>query len=98
MSPLCLAPRLVLARVLTNDFLPTQLGINLQRAESLNDSPIFIRALADIVSTHMTDYSEGKCGPTSIQMGLRCPGCTNPRCESSKNFFANGGKVEQVAA
>ncbi|KAJ9124317.1 hypothetical protein QFC22_001117 [Naganishia vaughanmartiniae] len=75
-----------------------ELGINLQRAESLNDSPIFIRALADIVSTHMTDYSEGKCGPTSIQMGLRCPGCTNPRCESSKSFFAKGGKVEQVAA
>ncbi|KAJ9104011.1 hypothetical protein QFC19_004145 [Naganishia cerealis] len=70
-----------------------QLGINLQRADSLNDSPIFIRALADIVSTHMNDYSTGKCGPTSIQMGLRCPGCTNPRCESSKTFFANGGKV-----
>ncbi|KAJ9126736.1 hypothetical protein QFC24_001767 [Naganishia onofrii] len=75
-----------------------ELGINLQRAESLNDSPIFIRALADIVSTHMNDYSEGKCGPTSIQMGLRCPGCTNPRCESSKSFFAKGGRVEQVAA
>ncbi|KAI5454839.1 ferrochelatase hem15 [Naganishia albida] len=74
-----------------------ELGVNLQRAESLNDSPIFIRALADIVSNHLTDYESGKCGPTSVQMGLRCPGCTNPRCESSKTFFAKGGKLDATA-
>lgn len=69
-----------------------QLGMKITRAPSLNDSPTFIRALADLASAHMTDYSKGAIGPTSVQMGLRCPGCTNERCKSSKEFFARGGR------
>jgi ferrochelatase len=73
-----------------------QLGINLKRAESLNDSPIFIRALADMVSNHLKEQAEGKVGPTSIQMGLRCPGCTNPRCGQAKEFFSKGGNAQAM--
>lgn len=69
-----------------------QLGVDVQRAESLNDSPVFIRALADLASTHLRDYNAGRIGPTSIQMGLRCPGCTNATCGSQKGWFARAGQ------
>jgi len=69
-----------------------KLGIEVHRAESLNDSPVFIRALADITSQHLRDYSAGKIGPTSIQMGLRCPGCTNATCAQQKTWFARAGR------
>ncbi|PAV20283.1 ferrochelatase [Pyrrhoderma noxium] len=54
-----------------------ELGMEVQRAESLNESPVFARALADIVAQHLDDYESGKVGPVSVQMQLRCPGCTN---------------------
>ncbi|PPR07378.1 hypothetical protein CVT26_013694 [Gymnopilus dilepis] len=44
-----------------------ELGMQVQRAASLNDSPVFIRALADIATEHLQNYAAGK-GPTSIQM------------------------------
>ena len=55
----------------------------MKRAESLNGSPVFIQALADIAHSHM--QSRQVC---SRQMLLRCPGCTNQRCLESKKFFA----------
>lgn len=73
-------------------FVSLQLGMNITRAPSLNDSPTFIRALADLASAHIEDYSKGAIGPTSVQMLLRCPGCTNERCKGSKEFFARGGR------
>lgn len=48
-----------------------ELGMEIRRSESLNESPVFIRALADIVAQHLSDYSSRKIGPTSVQMGLR---------------------------
>lgn len=54
-----------------------------KRAESLNGSPTFIRALADIAKDHL--QSGAAC---SLQMGLRCPGCKSERCLESKQFFA----------
>ncbi|RPD73447.1 ferrochelatase [Lentinus tigrinus ALCF2SS1-7] len=66
-------------------------GMDVQRAESLNDSPVFIRALADLAASHLRDYASGKCGPASIQMGLRCPGCTNATCGAQKAWFARAG-------
>lgn len=54
-----------------------------KRAESLNGSPVFIEALADIAKTHLA--SGVACSP---QMGLRCPGCKSERCAESKRFFA----------
>ncbi|KAF6760282.1 ferrochelatase [Ephemerocybe angulata] len=65
-------------------------GMEVYRAESLNDSPVFVRALADIVTEHLQDCEAGK-GPVSTQFGLRCPGCTNETCGEQKAWFARGG-------
>ncbi|KAI9810135.1 MAG: ferrochelatase hem15 [Pycnora praestabilis] len=54
----------------------------IKRAASLNDSPIFIQALADIALDHLR--SGESC---SRQMGLRCPGCKSERCLEQKKFF-----------
>ncbi|RMZ91039.1 hypothetical protein DV736_g1745, partial [Chaetothyriales sp. CBS 134916] len=54
-----------------------------KRADSLNGSPIFIKALADIASEHLR--SGQAC---SRQMGLRCQGCRSERCLEQKKFFA----------
>ncbi|KAK0454816.1 ferrochelatase [Armillaria borealis] len=62
-------------------------GIEVYRAESLNDSPVFIRALADIAVEHLRED-----GPTSVQLGLRCPGCTNATCGQQKEWFRQGGR------
>ncbi|KAI9167194.1 Ferrochelatase [Paramyrothecium foliicola] len=55
-----------------------------KRADSLNGSPVFIRALADIAKDHLSGGSA-----CSAQMGLRCPACKSERCEESKRFFAS---------
>ncbi|KEY70916.1 hypothetical protein S7711_00758 [Stachybotrys chartarum IBT 7711] len=55
-----------------------------KRADSLNGSPVFIQALADIAKDHLA--SGQAC---SFQMGLRCPACTSERCGESKRFFAS---------
>ncbi|KAF7792385.1 hypothetical protein EIP86_003422 [Pleurotus ostreatoroseus] len=67
------------------------LGMEIVRAESLNDSPVFVRALADIAAAHLRACGEGR-GPTSVQLGLRCPGCTNATCATQKAWFARGGR------
>ncbi|KAM5543167.1 hypothetical protein V8D89_003041 [Ganoderma adspersum] len=67
-------------------------GIDIHRAESLNESPVFIRALADLAATHLKDYNSGKIGPTTLQMGLRCPGCSNATCGAQKGWFARAGR------
>lgn len=54
-----------------------------KRAESMNDNPIFIEALADIAKTHLQ-----KNEPCSMQMTLRCQGCRSERCLEQKKFFA----------
>jgi ferrochelatase len=54
-----------------------------KRVESLNGSPIFIQALADIAKHHLEQGV--RCSP---QMTLRCPGCVSERCLESKKFFA----------
>ena len=55
-----------------------------KRVESLNGSPVFIRALADIAKAHLQENQA-----TSPQMALRCPGCKSERCSESKRFFAS---------
>jgi ferrochelatase len=55
-----------------------------KRADSLNGSPVFIEALADIAKKHL--QSNMAC---SQQMLLRCPGCKSERCAESKRFFAS---------
>lgn len=67
-----------------------ELGMEVHRAESLNESPVFIRALADIAAEHLRATAAGQ-PPTSVQMALRCPGCTNATCGHQKAWFARGG-------
>lgn len=68
-------------------------GIELVRAPSLNDEPVFLRALADIVRDHLHSTEDGVVpwaqGKSSRQMRLRCPGCTNADCASQKAFFTS---------
>ncbi|MCO5565531.1 hypothetical protein L7F22_019205 [Adiantum nelumboides] len=80
-------------------------GIHLKRAESLNDEPTFLRALAEIAASHLASC-EGQSsknepwaqGNTSRQMQLRCPGCVNAVCGESKRFFGdNNVKVGEDA-
>lgn len=65
--------------------------MDLRRAESLNGSPVFIRAMADVVAEHLQAVKAGK-GFTSAQLGLRCPGCRFERCGHQKAWLAQGGR------
>ncbi|GAB7360183.1 hypothetical protein MBLNU230_g7945t1 [Neophaeotheca triangularis] len=71
-----------------------QLGAEgrVRRAESLNGSPVFIEALANIAKTHLD--SGAVC---SRQMGLRCPGCTSQKCLEQKRFFTGEGQQNNSA-
>jgi ferrochelatase len=62
-----------------------------KRAESLNGSPIFIKALADIARDHLR--SGESC---SKQMTLRCQGCKSERCLESKKFYAGQSNLPTV--
>ncbi|GAA6043570.1 hypothetical protein JCM8097_005257 [Rhodosporidiobolus ruineniae] len=65
-----------------------ELGMTgVKRAESLNDSPYFIRAIADIAAAHL---ASGQV--VSPQLMLRCPDCTNDKCGKQKEWFKNGGR------
>ena len=64
----------------------------IKRSESLNGSPVFIQALADIAKAHLE--SGESC---SSQMGLLCPGCKSERCAESKKFFA-GQEIGRAGA
>lgn len=58
-----------------------EVGIaNFKRAPALNDDPLFIRALAEIVAQHL-----GNGRLHSSQYKLRCPGCENAMCRSLLN-------------
>ncbi|NXU58651.1 HEMH protein, partial [Turnix velox] len=62
-----------------------QCGVeNIRRAESLNGNPLFSKALAELVSSHLK--SEEICSP---QLTLCCPLCVNPTCKETKDFFSN---------
>jgi len=64
--------------------LARKVGIqNFKRAPALNDEPLFLDALADIVHRHL---QEGE--PCSRQYGLRCPGCRNEACRDILNPVA----------
>ncbi|KAI9676153.1 MAG: hypothetical protein M1817_000898 [Caeruleum heppii] len=63
----------------------------IKRAESLNGSPVFIRALADIAHAHLQSGVKA-----SRQMGLRCPGCRSEKCLEQKKFFM--GQTAQPTA
>lgn len=59
-----------------------------ERAPALNDSPLFLDALADIAAAHL------ESGETcSRQYRLRCPGCPNPECRTVINPVETGGEL-----
>ncbi|XP_072272621.1 ferrochelatase, mitochondrial isoform X2 [Pyxicephalus adspersus] len=57
---------------------------NIRRSESLNGNPLFSKALADLVLSHLK--TNETC---SKQLPLRCPMCVNPVCEAAKSFFTS---------
>jgi len=80
-----------------------ELGMNLHRAESLNDYQPFAKALADIVHEHIKNgrgisfshptHTFFVAKPLSIQgpssqFSLRCPQCTNESCAETRAFFS----------
>ncbi|CAF1049307.1 unnamed protein product [Adineta ricciae] len=56
----------------------------IRRCASLNDSPLFIKAMADIVLKHMESQRHH-----TTQLSLRCPGCVNSSCEQMRRFFCS---------
>ncbi|XP_008853595.1 ferrochelatase, mitochondrial isoform X3 [Nannospalax galili] len=56
----------------------------IRRAESLNGNPLFSKALADLVHSHI--QSNKMC---SKQLTLSCPLCVNPVCRETKSFFTS---------
>jgi ferrochelatase len=55
---------------------------NLKRSKSLNDNPLFLEGLADIVSAHIDSGEK-----YSSQFPVRCPNCVNSTCGSMRSFF-----------
>ncbi|CAF3826930.1 unnamed protein product [Adineta steineri] len=65
--------------------LATSAGVEMiRRCESLNDSPHFIKAMADIVHKHLQSQRRH-----TTQLPLRCPGCVNASCEQMRKFFCS---------
>lgn len=64
--------------------LGSECGMNIRRSAALNDSPTFIKALADIAYTHLQGNR-----PCSNQLSLRCPMCVNPVCGKMRQFFTS---------
>jgi ferrochelatase len=60
--------------------------------ESLNGLSVFIHAFADIMAQHLKE-NDASAPPTSVQMGLRCPGCLNVICVQQKSFFTRAGNT-----
>ncbi|KAI8874077.1 ferrochelatase-domain-containing protein [Ramicandelaber brevisporus] len=57
----------------------------LKRAESLNDSPTFINALADLAYRSLNSE---KASPLLL-LRMRCPACKNPKCDVTRAFFSS---------
>lgn len=55
----------------------------IKRAESLNDSPMFIEALADMVKEHIDSGDK-----SSRQFGNRCVDCQKDVCRDARGMFA----------
>ena len=66
-----------------------------KRCASLNDSPFFVRALADLANAHLDQTERASVSP---QLLLRCPGCTNAKCRKQKTWFASFGGLGPVVS
>jgi ferrochelatase len=59
-----------------------------KRAPALNDRPLFLKALAQIVRDHLASGE-----PHSSQYLTRCAGCVNPQCRHILNPVGQEVKV-----
>ncbi|CAH8830414.1 unnamed protein product [Trichobilharzia szidati] len=57
--------------------------VSVRRSKSLNDDPIFIQGLGELVAKHIR-----RGDPCTKQFMLRCPMCTNPSCANTRTFIA----------
>ncbi|ODQ67942.1 ferrochelatase mitochondrial precursor [Nadsonia fulvescens var. elongata DSM 6958] len=58
------------------------------RAESLNGSDTFTKAMADIVVNHLNDYDQKRStSALNAVKFVRCPMCTSDRCGPSRDLF-----------
>lgn len=70
-----------------------QYGIGcVRRAESLNDSAIFTRALAEVAKNHLVADEDSSTG----QFAQRCPHCIYPSCAASRRFFLGEAAGEAI--
>jgi protoporphyrin/coproporphyrin ferrochelatase len=56
--------------------------------ESLNDSPVFLDAAADVVKRHLQGDDKSR-----KQLFLRCPGCVSQKCHATKEYFQLQPKI-----
>ena len=66
------------------DMLKKHPEANILRCESLNDHPLFIECISQLVAKHVRSG-----GQTIPQMSLRCPMCVNPTCGPMRGFFSS---------
>ena len=60
-----------------------EVGVNMKRSPSLNNSPTFIQAISDIAAEHLRS---GKSTYSDLY-GMNCPMCVNPLCRTIINPF-----------
>ena len=66
-----------------------QVGItHFVRAPALNDRPVFLDALANIVAEHLRSGER-----YSLQYPVRCPGCVNPACRQLPHATAKAASA-----
>lgn len=64
-----------------------ELGMKgVKRAEALNGSSVFARALADLVTDHLAREGANQ----TRELELRCPGCFKQSCIDMREFFVDG--------
>ncbi|XP_008549677.1 ferrochelatase, mitochondrial [Microplitis demolitor] len=60
----------------------------IRRTPTPNDHPLFIKALADVVKTHL--HSKKAISPKFV---TRCPQCINENCQPCKTWFAQNCRM-----
>tara|TARA_B110000008_G_scaffold153222_1_gene154327 strand:+ start:87 stop:1346 length:1260 start_codon:yes stop_codon:yes gene_type:complete len=69
-----------------------EVGIQLKRAPSLNDEPLFIEAQADLVYNHLKNGDV-----CSSQYGMNCAMCVNPTCRTIINPIGDYNRLRDTA-
>ncbi|ODM94996.1 Ferrochelatase, mitochondrial [Orchesella cincta] len=73
--------------------LAKEVGVNIKRAESPNDHPLFIKSLAGVVHSHL---KSGKV--VNPQLLMTCPMCDRETCRETKKWLWALSNSQQTAA